>query len=122
MVKQGVLRRAARRRGVVLSKSKTESKAPPAQKVHAGAHSRNGTPPAKTPAAAPATRNGQPSLQSVLIGILTKSRKPLSAQELADQAHAGGYESKSKDFRNVVWTTLGKMNVEKVPDKGFRLK
>ena len=58
----------------------------------------------------------------MLTDILSKSRKPLSAQELADQARATGYESKSKDFRNVVWTTLGKMDVERVPDKGFRLK
>lgn len=62
------------------------------------------------------------ALQSVLTSILSKSRKPLTAQELADQARVAGYESKSKDFKNVIWVTLGKMGAEKVPDQGFRLK
>jgi hypothetical protein len=34
-----------------------------------------------------------------------------------------GYESKSKDLKNVIWVSIGKMTaVERVPGKGYRLK
>lgn len=123
LVQRGILRRTAGRRGVVLRKSK-EGASPAAQNGRAPEHhSRNGAVKAKKKTAnAPATRNGQQSLQSVLTGILSKSRRPLSAQELADQARAGGYQSKSQDFKNVIWVTLRKMGAEKVPNKGFRLR
>lgn len=119
LVARGMVRRTAGRKGIVLRQPKAASK--PTSSEKPPGDSQNGA-PAKTPTATPATRNGQPSLQSVLAGILGKSRRPLSAQELADQARAAGYKTKSKDFPHVIWTTLGKMDVERVPDKGFRLK
>src|SRR5262249_27227688 len=73
---------------------------------------------------APSGRRGeQPPLREVLTGILQNSRKPLSVRELVEQILASGYRSDSKKFVKVVRTQLRKMtNVERVPDKGYRLK
>jgi hypothetical protein len=36
---------------------------------------------------------------------------------------ATGYESQSKDFTNLIWVTLGRMdNVENTKGQGYRLK
>ena len=52
-----------------------------------------------------------------------KSRKPLSGSELAEQAQAAGYQSKSMRFVDTVWAMLGQMkNVEHLPQQGYRLK
>jgi hypothetical protein len=59
----------------------------------------------------------------VLTDLLRQSQQPLSGSELARRAQAAGYKSDSKDFTNVVWVMLRKMdNVEHVPNKGYRLK
>ena len=63
------------------------------------------------------------SLHEVLTHVLAKSSKPLTAQELADRVTASGYESKSKDLKNVIWVSIGKLaTVERVPGEGYRLK
>jgi hypothetical protein len=65
----------------------------------------------------------QPSFRVVLVGLLKKSKRPLAARELAEQALADGYQTKSKNLTGVVWTALGQMdNVENVPGKGWCLK
>jgi hypothetical protein len=59
----------------------------------------------------------------VLTELLAKSQQPLPARELAKQAKARGYRTKSKKFVEVLWVMLGKMdNVENVPGLGYRLK
>ena len=71
----------------------------------------------------PGQHEVQPSLRQVLTDVLTNSRKPLSTRELTDQILATGYHSTSKNFLNVVSVQLSKMpNVERLPDKGYRLK
>jgi hypothetical protein len=70
-----------------------------------------------------APKNGQPTLQEVLTSLLCKSKRPLTGAELAEQAQAVGYRSNSRDFRQVVWVMLSRMdNIENVPGKGYRLK
>jgi hypothetical protein len=65
----------------------------------------------------------QPSLREVLLSLLGKSRRPLSARELGEQVLASGYQTKSQDFTNVVWVALGKLpNVQNLPGQGWRLK
>jgi hypothetical protein len=65
----------------------------------------------------------QPPLRAVLTDILKNCRKPLSGSELAERVLAAGYQSNSQKFVDTVWTLLGKMeNVERVPNKGYRLK
>ncbi|HEY7422828.1 MAG TPA: hypothetical protein VH682_01080 [Gemmataceae bacterium] len=73
--------------------------------------------------AKPGQHGEQPSLRETVADVLTNSRKPLSTCELADQIRATGYHSGSKNFVKVVGIMLSKMeNVERVPDKGYRLK
>jgi hypothetical protein len=62
-------------------------------------------------------------LHEVVTNILGKSQSPLPAGEVAKRVLASGYRTKSKDFRDVMWVTLGKLkNVENVPGIGWRLK
>jgi hypothetical protein len=63
------------------------------------------------------------SLKDAMIQVLAKTSRPLSAQELADRVVANGYETKSKDLKNVIWVAAGKLeNVENIKGEGYRLK
>ncbi|HKI37653.1 MAG TPA: hypothetical protein VKA46_37715 [Gemmataceae bacterium] len=126
LVKRGVLRRAPGQPGVLLAESADGTKAAaatirrdgPAAPANEAARK---TAPARPPQ--PGWRGGQPPLRSVLTELLQKSRKPLAARDLAEQVLATGYQTKSKDFTDVVWTALGQLdNVENVKGKGWRLK
>ena len=125
LVKKGVLRRASDGSGVVLAAAAPSSKAV-ATKVPAGipkagkAKAVSATPAASTAQAEPTKWR---SLHEVLRHVLAKSSRPLSAQELVDGVTQSGYKSNSKDFKNVIWTSIAKMaNVERIPDKGYQLK
>ena len=140
---QGIVRRASGQPGYILTpatdgaskdKSKTSQPAPASTKK---------VPPKPTkpePAARKSSSKGsslagaarrvqseprreQPPLREMLTSILKNSRKPLSAGELAEQILTSGYRSDSKKFVKVVRTQLRKMaNIERVPDKGYRLQ
>jgi hypothetical protein len=59
----------------------------------------------------------------VITHVLAKSAQPLTAHELAEGVIASGYKSDSKNFVNVIWSSLGKLpSVERVAGKGYRLK
>jgi hypothetical protein len=79
---------------------------------------------AKPAASAKATGPEQKlSLKEAIIQVLAKSSRPLPAQEIADLVIANGYQSKSKDLKNVIWVCAGKMkNIENVKGEGYRLK
>ena len=63
------------------------------------------------------------SLHEVITHVLAKSARPLTAHELAEGVIASGYKSESKNFVNVIWSSLGKLpSVERVAGKGYRLK
>jgi hypothetical protein len=63
------------------------------------------------------------SLKEALIQVLAKSSRPLTTQQLADQVLASGYQTKSKDFKNVIWVGIGNLdNVENIRGKGYRLR
>jgi hypothetical protein len=58
-----------------------------------------------------------------LTDLLQKSKKPIGGSELARLVLATGYKSVSKNFNQIVWDALGKMeNVQHVPNKGYQLK
>jgi hypothetical protein len=58
-----------------------------------------------------------------LANLLERSKGPLLVRDLAKQALASGYRSKSKDFENVVQVTVGRMDeLVNVRGKGYRLK
>jgi hypothetical protein len=79
--------------------------------------------PAAAKTVKPAPRGRQPPLREVLTNVLKSSRKPLSGSELAQRALAAGYQSKSANFVDSVWSALGQMdNVEHLPRLGYRLK
>lgn len=46
------------------------------------------------------------SLRTVVLEVLTKNKKGLSLQDLADQVKVSGYKSHSRNFKNVVYQCL----------------
>lgn len=125
LVTQKLLRRADGQPGVVLAQPRAGKPAgdpratparPPATEQKVPANGKAANP------AAPGGRRGQPSLGDLLTRLLAESQRPLKAKELAEQALAAGYKTESKDFLNVIWVALGKMDVENVPGQGYRLK
>lgn len=111
LVKRGLLRRDPKSGGYLAADARagavaiaTAAKAEQASKVGKG-------------------HGGQPTLKAVLLDLLKRSGRTMSAQELADQAKKAGYESKSKSFVNVVWVAVGKMpEVVRDPKGGYRLR
>jgi hypothetical protein len=120
LVKRGVFRRAQGQPGVVLGKPAGGTKAPDAAPATPGTAS---SAKAAARTTKPSQRRSQPPLRAVLTELLQKARKPLAARELAEQVLATGYQTRSKDFTDVVWTALGQLdNVENVKGQGWRLK
>jgi hypothetical protein len=123
-VKKGLLAHAKDRGSYILAQGKAHSTTKPAKaatarngKASNGHASRNGSQPK------PVAGKGQPSLRSLLVVLLSKSKQPVKAKDLATQVLATGYKTTSKNFINVIWVSLAAMdNVENVPDQGFRLK
>jgi uncharacterized protein YhaN len=125
LVKKGVLHRPSDSSGVVLAQAPLSTKSGKTKVPAAVPKNGKKTAPSGKPAAA--TTQVEPtkwrSLHEVLTHVLAKSSRPLSAQELAEGVTQSGYESKSKDLKNVIWVSIGKMTtVERVPGKGYRLK
>jgi hypothetical protein len=121
LVKKGLLQRAPDQHGVVLGIPGSGTPAPSGKKKAKRRGRRSGA--TSTTVAKVVRSKDQPSLRAVIADLLQKSKHPLAARELAAQALAGGYKTKSKNLVAVVWTALGQMdNVERVPEKGWRLK
>jgi hypothetical protein len=123
LVSDGICRHAQDRPGFVLT---NPNSVPEAMTFRAAAgikrRKRGGR---RRKAARQAGSNGRQkrSLQSILGDLLARSRQPVPARDLAEQAKAEGYETRSENFTNVVWVMLGKMeNVENVPGEGYRLR
>jgi uncharacterized protein YhaN len=121
LVKKGVLKRLDDS-GLVLASIATSAK--PTTSKEAAGSPKNGKKTAKSASAATqASSVPWRSLHEVLTHVLSESSQPLTAQELADRVMESGYESKSKNFLNVIYGSLGKLpNVERVEGKGYRLK
>ena len=115
LVKTKALKRVANQSGVVvLGKAASQTESNEYQKVAA----------VKPASSSKSTGSDKKlSLKDALIQVLAKSSHPLQAQQLADKVIAAGYQTKSKDFKNVVWVIAGGMdNVENVKGEGYRLK
>jgi uncharacterized protein YhaN len=118
LVRDGVLRCAEDQPGVTMAKGPDRSKARTGRK-------RGRKKSAARRTSHRVTADGQPkvSLRSIVTEILAKSTRPMGAAELAEQAKARGWVTKSKDPKNVLWVMLGKMeDVENVSGEGYRLK
>jgi hypothetical protein len=110
LVRKGILKRAKDQAGVLPAQ-------PPPARTAPVAKPRGAT--ARPPAAA----EGATSLAAEVTKILARSGRPLSARALAEAVLASGYQTKSKDFPNVISACVGKMgSVEHVPGQGYRLK
>jgi hypothetical protein len=73
-------------------------------------------------AAAAGSKNVLP-LTAVITKILSESAEPILARELGARVLATGYQTRSKDFTNVIWVAVSKLdNVENVAGRGYRLK
>jgi hypothetical protein len=122
LVKKGLLRRASDSSGFVLAQASksVETKVAAATPKNRKAKAVSAKPAASTTQAEAVKWR---SLHEVLTHVLAKSSRPLTAQELADGVTQSGYKSKSKDLKNVIWVSIGKLaNVERVPGEGYRLK
>ncbi len=109
-MKKGVLQRAKDQAGVLPARPLPTRTAPAAK-------------PKAATAQPPAVGESGLSLPAVVTKILARSAHPLTARALAEKVLASGYQTKSKDFTNVIWTAVGKMaNVENVLGQGYRLK
>ena len=124
LVRKGLLRRAGDSSGVVLAQAQPSTKSVTTKVAAAPKNSK-----VKAASVKPVTSitHVEPpkwrSLHEVLTHVLSKSSRPLSAQELKDRVTQSGYESKSKDLKNVIWVSIKKFaNVERVPGQGYRLK
>jgi hypothetical protein len=89
--------------------------------------------PGEKPEPAPLAANGRrkrgrrsrttPSLRSILLDLFKKNGRTLSVSELVDQVRKAGYRSQSKDIKNLLWVSLGRMpELERDPKGGYRLK
>ena len=144
MVKKGFFKRAPNQQGVLPAQAPESTKAPAAKPASVPVVAAPKPETAKAPTAKPASTpavaapkaapvataptpapagDNQPPLPEVVTQVLAKTTEPLSARALAEKVLATGYKSKSKDFINVIWAGVGKMdNVENVQGKGYRLK
>jgi hypothetical protein len=68
-------------------------------------------PPAKT------------TLRAEIVSVLKRSKRPLPLKELTERILAGGYQTVSTDFANVLGVALKKLeNVKRIPGEGYLLE
>ena len=123
LVAKGIFQRANDLPGVVLARPRRDQTSQPANGTISKMKGKKSVVSPRT--TSQVERNGRKkvSLRSVLSKLLAKSRLPLNMHQLAEQAQAQGYPTKSKDFPTVVRLILRTMdNVANIPGKGYRLK
>src|SRR5262249_3221794 len=119
------LRRPAGQSGVVLA---GQGAGTPTRAVKKGADGKDAaqhspTPPKAATPAKPVAMGQHESLREGLLRVLKQAKQPVKARELAERVLATGYQTTSKDFVNVVWVALGKLDeAVKVAGEGWRLK
>jgi hypothetical protein len=122
LVKRGLLRRAEGQAGVVLGQGKGVRAAPSPK---AAASTKPSSPNGKAQPAAAKLADGQSrgALRSLLVQLVAGSNRPIKARELAEQVLKKGYKTESREFINVVWDALGKIDeIENVRGKGYQMK
>jgi len=116
--KRGLVRHPIGQPGYMLTPAATQTNLP----VPSNSKRRISTTKPMRSSTAGATANQLP-LNQVLVNILANSREPLPAKELARRVLESGYQTKSKQFLDVIWVALGKLkNVQNVPGVGWRHK
>jgi hypothetical protein len=110
LARKGILKRGAGKRILMGKSATTEMEAP-------------AIPTSKMPLTTKAGKNQKrKSLKVIITEVLAKSDRPVTSDELLKRVLQSGYQTKSKNFMNVIWVGIGDMeNVERVAD-GYRLK
>ncbi len=136
LIKKGLVRRAKNQPGVVAVATSAKRQGPAvksqppvavkfaqkAVKPAAAKSAKNIAKPASAKMAAAAPMNALP-LTAVITKILSQSAEPIPARELGARVLATGYQTQSKDFTNVIWVAVSKLdNVENIAGRGYRLK
>ena len=123
LVKKGIFSRDGAQPGVVLGNASATA-SPVAEKTSTDSKNGHAKRNAKPSGAGKAiTPKAELSLAALLTQVLGGSSRPMSTNELAEQVLKCGYETKSKDFKNVIWSSISQMkNIERVPGEGYRLK
>lgn len=116
LVTKGILRRAEDQPGVVFSSAPaSKQSAAKAAPVDGRKKAVASVPPGKS--------EKKLSLKDVLFNVLADSSRPVSTEDLVEKVLATGYQTKSGDFKNVIWVTIGNMpNVKRIQGKGYQLK
>jgi hypothetical protein len=129
LLKQGRLRREPQFGGLVLAASRT-GRQPSAQPTRrqlapAGAKSKPGATKAATPSRKAAAGAGsQRSLREVVLSVLKKAGRTLSVEDLAGRVQQAGYQSASKNLKEMIGKRMGRIaEVEHDDSKGgYRLR
>jgi hypothetical protein len=122
LVKRGLLRRAEGQAGVVLGQGKGV-RAAPSPKAAASTKPSSSNGKAQPAAAKLADGQSRGALRSLLVQLVAASNRPIKARELAEQVLKKGYKTESREFINVVWDALGKIDeIENVRGKGYQMK
>jgi len=121
LIRKGLLQRDFDRPGFILATA--GAKASMGKTTSApNVSTKNGTLPTKAASAAKTDGQKQP-LRIIITNLLAKSRRPMMARELAEQVLANRYQTKSKNFIDVMYVALGQMdNIVNVAGKGYILK
>jgi hypothetical protein len=123
LIGKGVLRRPKGQSGVVLVQKNSGKPAQAAKAVPGGKAAGSTMTAARAAPARRAAQGSTESLRGLLTRFLGEAKRPMKARELAEQVLATGYQTGSKDFVNVVWVALGKMDeAENITGQGWRLK
>lgn len=117
LVQRGLLRRDPATKGYLLARGTNGASHPGAAKPTAG-KARGGADQAR-----PSPRGKQAPLREILLDLFKKSGRTMSVTELAEQALEAGYQTRSKNLKDVLWVALGKMpEIERDPKGGYRLR
>ncbi len=120
--KKGIVARSKDQPGWILAKAPTApatAKTPPPTVVKPAKPAANGKAPV-IPKDNPPART---TLRAEIISVLKRSKRPLPLKELSERILAGGYETVSTDFANVLGVALKKLeNVKRIPGEGYLLE
>jgi hypothetical protein len=131
LVRKGILGRTADKTALVVAHkagAKSSSPTPSSKKTESRSStssvSAKTTKTTKTTKSTKASKTGRgSSLKQMLHDVLAASSVPMKTTELAQAVLKRGYETASKDFKNVIWVCIGDMeSVENIRGQGYRLK
>jgi len=120
--KKGIVARSKDQPGWVLTKAQM---APAGAKPPAPVVAKPAKPAVngKAPVVAKDNPPAKTTLRAEIVSVLKRSKRPLPLKELTERILAGGYQTVSTDFANVLGVALKKLeNVKRIPGEGYLLE